>query len=141
MKDKAFIDTNILVNSYSSTEPEKQMLAQQCIADSVENSWISTQVLNELNNVLYRKFSLPYDAILSVMNELSDYFQVALVSPETIRQALMLGERYQYSYFDNLMSASALEQGCNVIYSEDMQNGQQIIGQLEIINPFAGLKI
>lgn len=136
MKDKVFIDTNILVYSYSSTEPEKQMLAQQCIANSVENSWISTQVLNELNNVLYRKFSLSYDAILSVMNELSGYFQITLVSPETIRQALILGERYQYSYFDNLMLASALEQGCNIIYSEDMQNKQQITGQLEIINPF-----
>ena len=136
MPDNIFLDTNILVYTYSSTEPEKQKLAQQCVTESAENSWISTQVLNELNNVLYRKFTLSYDTILSVMDELIDYFQIAIVSPQTIQQALILGKRYQYSYFDNLMLASALEQGCNIIYSEDMQHGQQIVGQLKIINPF-----
>lgn len=128
--------TNILVYTYSSTEPDKQKIAQECIADSIENIWISTQVLNELNNVLYRKFALPYESILSVMDELNDYLQVAMISPETIRQALILGARYQYSYFDNLMIASALEKGCNILYSEDMHHGQKIVGGLEIINPF-----
>lgn len=135
MTDKIFLDTNILVYTYSSTEPEKQKLAQQCLS-TVANSWISTQVLNELNNTLYRKFALTYKDILVVMNELSDYFQISLVSPETIRQALLLGDRYQYSYFDNLILASALERGCTIVYSEDMQHGQKIIGQLKIINPF-----
>lgn len=139
MKDKVFLDTNILIYSYSSTELEKQKLARQCINGSIEKAWISTQVLNELNNVLYRKFTLPYDKILLVMNELSEFFQITLVSPETIRQALILGDRYQYSYFDNLMLASALEQGCHIIYSEDMQHGQKILGQLKIINPFIDL--
>ena len=102
MKDSVFLDTNILVYLYSSTEPDKQKLAQQCIEDTAGKNWISTQVLNELNNVLYRKFSLSYDDILSVMNELMDHFQITLVSTETIQQALILGSRYQYSYFDNL---------------------------------------
>jgi len=136
MTDSVFLDTNILIYLYSSTEPDKRKLAQQCLSDSTANNWISTQVLNELNNVLHRKFAVPYDEILSVVNELGNYFQVTLVSTETIRQALILGERYHYSYFDNLMLASALERGCRTLYSEDMQHGQQINGNLEIINPF-----
>lgn len=52
----------------------------------------------------------------------------------------MLGERYGYSYFDSLMLASALEQGCSILYSEDMQHGQILEGGLRIIDPFAGLK-
>ena len=140
MQDKVFFFFFFLEYAYSATEPEKQTIAQQCITDYEKNSWISTQVLNELNNVLYRKFSLSYDDILSVMLELEGYFQIATVSPETIRQALILGERYRYSYFDSLMLASALEQNCSILFSEDMQCGQLISGQLRIVNPFESIK-
>lgn len=136
MQDKVFLDTNILVYTYSSTEPEKQKAAQQCMTRYEKNSWISTQVLNELNNVLYRKFSLSYDDILSVMSEIESYFQITTVSPQTIRQALLIGERYRYSYFDSLILASALEQDCSILFSEDMQNGQLVLGRLSIVNPF-----
>jgi len=136
MSDKVFLDTNVLVYSYSSTEPEKQKIAQKCVTDNDGHAWVSTQVLNEFNSVLYRKFTLPYRDILLAMDELEAIFQVTLVSSQTIRQALLLGDRYQYSYFDSLILASALEQGCTVLYSEDMQNRQKIAGQLEIINPF-----
>ncbi|MFZ1344751.1 hypothetical protein [Thiothrix eikelboomii] len=62
------------------------------------------------------------------------------MTSQTIEQALVLGERYGYSYFDSLMLASALEQGCSILYSEDMQHGQILEGGLRIIDPFAGLK-
>lgn len=42
MDDKVFLDTNIIIYSYSSTEPEKQAVASRLIAE--ENSYISTQV-------------------------------------------------------------------------------------------------
>jgi predicted nucleic acid-binding protein len=51
--------------------------------------------------------------------------------------ALNLAERYQYSYFDSLILASALEAGCQILYSEDLQDGQRIENQLMIINPFS----
>jgi predicted nucleic acid-binding protein len=50
--------------------------------------------------------------------------------------ALNLAERYQYSYFDSLILASALEAGCQILYSEDLQDGQRIENQLTIVNPF-----
>jgi predicted nucleic acid-binding protein len=33
------------------------------------------------------------------------------------------------------MTASALENGCNILYTEDMQHGQIIEDSLKIINP------
>jgi len=45
-------------------------------------------------------------------------------------------DKYQYSFWDSLMLASALENGCSVIYSEDMQHEQIIGKKLKIINPF-----
>jgi len=50
MNDKVFLDTNILVYSYSATDPAKQNIARKLIAKS--HSYISTQVLQELANTL-----------------------------------------------------------------------------------------
>jgi len=134
MTDSVFLDTNVLIYQYSSTEPEKSAIAKQC--GECPHVWISTQVLNEFSNVLYRKFSIPYIKILTVIQVLERQYSVAIVNAKTIKQALLLGDRYQYSYFDSLMLASALEQGCRIIYTEDMQHGQKIESQLQIKNPF-----
>ena len=58
------------------------------------------------------------------------------VSVATIQQAWLIGEKYGYSYFDSLVLASALESHCDVLYSEDMQDGQLIESCLKIVNPF-----
>jgi predicted nucleic acid-binding protein len=134
MPDKVFLDSNVLIYLYSEDEPEKASLALQCAQEP--NAWISTQVLNEVSNVMYRKQKLPYSDILNVVQELQDNFQISTVTPRTVEQALLLGERYQYSYFDCLMLASSLEQGCTRLYSEDMQHEQVIEGSLKIVNPF-----
>lgn len=137
MPAKVFLDSNVLIYLYSEDEPEKAALALQCAQQP--EAWISTQVLNEVSNVLRRKQKLAYADILPVLHELKSNFQITTVSITTIEQALFLGERYGYSYFDSLMLASALEQGCTVIYSEDMQQGQVIENLLRIANPFATL--
>ncbi|MEI6154767.1 MAG: DNA-binding protein, partial [Deltaproteobacteria bacterium] len=44
--------------------------------------------------------------------------------------------KYQYSYYDSLIISSALEKKCQILYSEDMQDGQTIEKTLKIVNPF-----
>ncbi|NCQ97900.1 PIN domain-containing protein [Microcystis aeruginosa] len=135
MPDKVFIDTNVLIYGYSEDEPDKRQQAIDCVRSG--EAWISTQVLNETINVLKRKFSLSYSQIREAVQELSEGFPIVLVSVNTIEMALNLAERYQYSYFDSLILASALEAGCQILYSEDLQDGQRIENQLTIINPFS----
>ena len=135
MPDKVFIDTNVLIYGYSEDEPDKRQRAIDCVRSG--EAWISTQVLNETINVLKRKFSLSYSQIREAVQELSEGFPIVLVSVNTIEMALNLAERYQYSYFDSLILASALEAGCQILYSEDLQDGQRIENQLTIINPFS----
>ena len=134
MPDKVFIDTNVLIYGYSEDEPDKRQQAIDCVRSG--EAWISTQVLNETINVLKRKFSLSYSQIREAVQELSEGFPIVLVSVNTIEMALNLAERYQYSYFDSLILASALEAGCQILYSEDLQDGQRIENQLTIVNPF-----
>jgi predicted nucleic acid-binding protein len=135
MPDKVFIDTNVLIYGYSEDEPDKRQRAIDCVRSG--EAWISTQVLNETINVLKRKFSLSYSQIRDAVQELSEGFPIVLVSVNTIEMALNLAERYQYSYFDSLILASALEARCQILYSEDLHDGQRIENQLTIINPFS----
>jgi predicted nucleic acid-binding protein len=59
-----------------------------------------------------------------------------LLQKTSIDQALSIAQRYKYSYWDSLILSSALENGCKVLYTEDMQDGQTIDGKLKIENPF-----
>jgi len=43
--------------------------------------------------------------------------------------------RYGFHWYDSLIVAAALEANCNVLYTEDLQDGQVIDG-LAIKNPF-----
>ena len=50
-------------------------------------------------------------------------------------EALHLRQRYQLAWYDCVILAGAIEAGCNVLYTEDMQHGQKF-GALQIENPF-----
>lgn len=53
-----------------------------------------------------------------------------------VSRSLNLMNKYDFQLFDSIIVSSALESGCDVLYSEDMNHGQIIEGQLAIINPF-----
>ena len=55
MQDRAFIDTNVIVYMSSNDNPAKKKLARALI--NKYDCVISTQVTNELSNVLLKKYS------------------------------------------------------------------------------------
>ena len=58
MKDRFFLDTNIIVYSFDSNAVEKQKKARELIAESLSsgNGIISVQVVQEFLNVATKKF-------------------------------------------------------------------------------------
>lgn len=130
---KVFLDTNVIVYFYTSTEPEKKrksgelLLQYDCI--------INTQVLNELSNVLSKKYQFPWKEIASVHTELISVFDVHVITSSTIANALTLAEKFHYSYYDSLILSAALEVESTILYSEDFQGGQIVEG-MKIVNPF-----
>jgi predicted nucleic acid-binding protein len=62
---------------------------------------------------------------------------LAAISEKTVRKALFIHGKYGYSYYDSLMVASALENGCEYLLSEDMADGQVIEGTLTVRNIFS----
>ena len=62
--------------------------------------------------------------------------RVEALTVETHARGIKLAERHNFSVYDAMILASALNAGCSVIYTEDLQNGQEIGGELTIRNPF-----
>ncbi|MCT7446979.1 PIN domain-containing protein [Aliarcobacter skirrowii] len=134
MKDKIFLDTNILLYAYS-TEKEKQEKAQN-ILNTYNNIYISKQVINETINILIKKFKLNIKDIINVVKELEKEFIVLDFDVQTQLNALNLKQNYNLQFYDALIVSTALENSCTILYSEDMQDKQLIEKKLKIINPF-----
>ena len=58
------------------------------------------------------------------------------VDENTVDRAWAFQDETSYSYWDCLMLAAAVEQGCSYLLTEDLQRQQQV-GSLTIINPFS----
>jgi predicted nucleic acid-binding protein len=139
MSDKFFIDTNILVYTFDDRDPGKRDRARALVAEALSESRgvIGYQVIQEFLNAALRKFLKPLTAadaeryLTIVLEPLCAVF----ASIELYHQAIDISERWKYSFYDSLIIASALQAGCTVLYSEDLQHGQ-MIGNLRILNPF-----
>ena len=55
---------------------------------------------------------------------------------ENTSNAIKIKEEYKLQFYDSLIIATALENSCSILYSEDMQHGQIIENSLKIIDPF-----
>ncbi len=134
MNDRVFLDTNVLIYLYSEDEPEKQEKSKDIIVNY--HCIISTQVLNELANVMLKKFSVNPNTILMIINEICENLEVNETSIETIKKALYIFEKYHYSYYDSLIISAALENECKMLFTEDMQHKQIIDDYLTILNVY-----
>lgn len=135
MPDKVFLDSNIIIYLYSEDEIFKQNKAQE-IFSIHNNALISTQVINEVSNILFKKFNLSAIEVEKVILEIDSNINVIDYTFKTQVKAVRLKDKYGFHYYDALIIATALEQGCSILFSEDMQNGQVIENSLKIINPF-----
>lgn len=97
---------------------------------------LSTQVINEICINLLTKASYTENEIAIVVKNLYSKYRVITLNMNTILTASSIRKRYKFSYWDSLIVASALESGCSILYTEDMQHGQTIENTLTIQNPF-----
>ena len=128
---KAFFDTNILV--YTTTSDLKKQQAAACLG---RGGLASVQVLNEFVHVARRKLRHDWPQIEFALGQFRDSLDdVVPVTLNTHSAAVSLARDHRLSFYDALIVASAIEAGCDTLYSEDMQHGRTI-GGLAIVNPF-----
>jgi predicted nucleic acid-binding protein len=134
-RDKVFIDSNVVIYAYSSTEKSKQQIAGKIIRENY--TVISTQVLQEISNILARKYQFDYASIKETLREcIYSNNEVYINREQSILNACDVAERYQFSFYDSLIISAAIESHCSILYSEDLQHNQTIDNILTIINPF-----
>ncbi|MDP2805921.1 MAG: PIN domain-containing protein [Gallionellaceae bacterium] len=133
MPAKVFIDTNLVIYSLGKNSDKVELLAPLF----THRPTISTQVLSETANVARKKLGMPLVEIGKLLTMLEATCAVALVSPATTQRAIYIAGRYEFSWFDSLIVASALEVDCDTLYTEDLQHGQVIEDRLTVINPFS----
>jgi predicted nucleic acid-binding protein len=129
----AFLDTNVLLYLFSADEA-KASRAEELVADGGQ---ISVQVLNELASVAHRKLGFSWREVIDMTTQVRLLCPVAPLTVETHERGLQIAERYGMSVYDGMIVASALLSGCAKLYTEDMQDGQVVDGQLTLHNPFA----
>ena len=133
MNADVFLDSNVLLYVLARDDPRATVAGRLLL----EGGTISLQVLNEVANVAHRKLKLSWVEVSQALVAL----RVLCAGPipltlATHEAALTLAERYQFSFYDALIVASALEAGCTTLLSEDLHDGLVVADRLTIQNPF-----
>jgi len=135
MSDKAFLDTNILVYFYSETEKNKQNIALNVL--NMHDCITNIHAMCESSNVWMKKYKWNPAKTKEHLNNIELVCDEILpVQRKTVDKAIDIKERYGFSFYDCLMLASAIEGNCQIIFTEDMSDGQIINDTLKIVNPF-----
>lgn len=131
---RAFLDTNIFV--YAFTDDPRNAVAEDLLGKGGE---ISVQVLNEFTNVARRKLGFSWTEVSEAVDAIRTLSRaIHPLDLETHSGAIKLASQCGLSFYDALIVSSALLAKCEVLYTEDLQDGLSIEGGLRIENPFAG---
>lgn len=131
--DKFFIDSNICLYLFDK-DRSKAVIAEKLFTD---DAIISTQVLAEVANVLVKKFSFSKKDAVETIRFIKNKVDVQPITPVVIEIASGIYTRYSFSFYDSMIIAAALNAGCSILYSEDLQTKQVFDKKLTVVNPFA----
>ena len=133
-----FVDTNILI--YAACPPPNDVAKAERAAELLRTADIalSAQVLQEFYvqaTRVTRPGALTHDDARRMVRNLQR-FPIQPVTAQVVNNALALRERFQINYWDAAILAAARIAGCNTVYTEDLNDGQDYDG-VRVVNPFA----
>ena len=135
----SFVDTNVLVYAFDKRDSPKKQVAQRLMNELMDEDRLrlSTQVLQELFVTLTRKVSQRCSSqeALEVLEDLTAW-PLMVVDYGAIRAAGELADQAQLSFWDALVVVAAARTGATVLYTDDLNEGQEILG-VRVTNPFA----
>ena len=136
MKERSFLDTNVLVYTDDADAADKQATSLSLLHAGWQtgNVVLSTQVLQEYFAAVTRKLGVDA-AIARRKVELFGRLEILGIGHDDILRAIDLHRLHGFSIWDALILTMALKAQCRVLYTEDMQDGLVIDG-LRITNPF-----
>ena len=134
-----FVDSNVLVYLHDRSAGEKQALAK----DLVDRLWrdrrgcLSIQVLQEFYVNVTRKVPkpIPTERARTIVSALGEW-RTHRPAVADVVAAIEIQQRHRVSFWDGMILRSAGALGCGVVWSEDLNAGQDYDG-VRVMNPFA----
>ena len=137
MNAKVFFDTNVLVYAAVGTGKDESKRKRALDLIQSEDFGTSAQVLQEFFVTVVRKALRPLSAAQALeWIEQWAAFPCQPIDRELVQIAVGLSERFTISYWDAAILAAAEALGSRIVYSEDLDDGQQY-GEVRVINPFS----
>lgn len=136
---REFVDANVLVYAFDSSAARKQQTARELLERLWEGGTgcVSIQVLQEFFVTITRKVPkpLPVDDAKARVREFAAW-TVFVPTAEDILTAIDLHAQAKIGYWDAMVVLGAAEAGCDVLWTEDLNDGQLLRG-VRIRNPFS----
>ena len=136
---RIFVDTNVLVYVFDDAEAQKQARARACLEheQDAHELVVSTQVLQELY-VALTKGSAPITTpeVAEQAVRAAAGYTVLQVDAGLVLNAIAATRKHQHSFWDALVLQTAAAGRCDVVLSEDLNDGQVVDG-VRVRNPFA----
>lgn len=133
-----FVDTNVLIYAHDRSAEHKHTRARELTRElwQTGEGCLSIQVLQEFYVNVTQKVAQPLasEVAAQLIADLS-VWQVHRPGIEDILDAIRLQERHQVSFWDAMIIASAIQLGCQTIWSEDLNPGQ-VYDRVTVVNPF-----
>jgi predicted nucleic acid-binding protein len=138
MADKVFVDTNVLVYSRDTSEPQKQAQAMAWMTHlwKTQSGRLSYQVLQEFYVTVTEKLrpGLNSEEARRDVRSLLAWQPVAM-DARVLEGAWLVQDQHKFSWWDALILSAAQVGECRYLLSEDLQENQEL-GSLRIVNPF-----
>lgn len=128
-----FADSNVLL--YLAGPDDRRALQAHRLVD--EGLTISVQVLNEIANVMVRKWKHPWPRVTDFLATVRSQTLVVPLDESVHEKGLYIAIRYKLAIYDSMIVAAALLANCDTLYTEDMHPGLVIENRLRVVNPFA----
>ena len=133
----SFLDTNVLVYSVTSDPAEAKKRKGALALIEREDFALSAQVLQEFYVTVTRKLEKPLSSARAMeWIEQWEAFPCVAIDAALVKIAAEISERYRISYWDGAVIAAAQRAGAEIVYSEDLNDGQAY-GSIQVLNPFA----
>jgi predicted nucleic acid-binding protein len=131
-----FFDSNILIYAFSNAADHqaKRRLALELLG---RTDWsLSGQVLQEfVSNIVKLRHGLTAAQAAAAVESIVAHRPVCPVDAALVLLALEIQARYRVSYWDAAILAAARRMSCGLLFTEDLNHGQDY-GGVVAINPF-----
>lgn len=133
-----FVDTNVLLYAYDVADSDRHRPARSLVSrlGRARSGALSVQVLQEFYVNAVRKIAVPLSpAVARQRIAVLGLWPTHSPTAPDVLTAVDIAEQERISFWDAMIVTSAAALGCEVLWTEDLNDGQLING-VRVRNPF-----